>query len=81
VIYTDFFNKFGSNSYSKSTFINQHGEKFIVIKTKTVPQMYLFTGDETDWEVKRLFSSEFDLWDNDEISKLASALKRLSKEK
>lgn len=79
--YSDFYNKFGAKRYFKSHFKNEHGEEYIVIRTKTLPEVYFITGHETDWEVMPLFSNEFNIWSAEEIVKLGQALANLGSKK
>lgn len=58
-------------------FMNQHGEKFVLFKGPT--GTVIFFGDETDWELQRLFDKGFDMWSNEELHLLGTALITLSK--
>lgn len=79
--YSDFYNQVGRKSYFKSHFKNKHGEEYIVIRTKSLPEAYFVTGDETDWEMQPLFHSKFDVWSAEEIVKLGQALSNLGSKK
>lgn len=70
--YTEFYDRF-KGMYTKVRFTNEHGEDFILIKTKPMP-MYFITGAEFDWDVERLFNKSFDIWSDEEIKLLGKAL-------
>ena len=76
--YSDFYNTVGEKSYRKYKFSNEHGEQFIVIKTKSVPEIWFVTGDETDWEMQRLFHPSFDIYSPKELLEISKAIKELS---
>lgn len=69
-----------------ATFKNQHGEKFILHKTEL--GTVRMSGDEIDSMVRdsdkinghiSLFNEHFNVWSDEELVKLGSALQRLGK--
>lgn len=79
--YSDFYNTVTDMGYHKSKFTNKHGEEYVVIRTKSLPQMYFIAGHETDWEMQPLFHPKFDVWSAEEIVKLGQALSNLGGKK
>lgn len=70
--------RWGENLVIKE-FVNQYGEKFEVYVPKGALTVY-FAGDETGWEVENLFSSNFNVWSGEELTKLANAIEEAVKE-
>ncbi len=63
--------------FKQTSFKNEYGEKYIVYSDGYT---IYFTGDETDWQVFNLFTSDFFLWDKSELRKLGEAIVELNKE-
>lgn len=74
--YQDFWKMFDGD-YDKYKFTNKHEEKFILIRTRTKPKIWFIAGDETDWELVRLFNSGFDVFSDEELLSLADGITRI----
>jgi len=55
-------------------FKNEHGEVFYIKRDGVV----VFSSSETGWVTLPLFNVNFDLWSNEELSKLGKALIEIS---
>ncbi len=78
--YSDFYNKY-LKAYTKKTFKNELGERFYIVKTKTVPPVYLVTGDETDWNMQPLSHPKFNIYSDNEVRELGKILQEFNKSK
>ena len=76
--YAEFFNQFGRKAYKQYKFKNKHGEVYHVIKTKSLPAVWFITGDETDWDMLRLFHPDMDIYSKDELWEISNALRMLA---
>ncbi len=79
--YSEFYNKFPKDSYTRKSFKNEHGERFYVIKTKGFLTIYFITGDETDWDMQPLFHAGFSLYSDGEVREIGKILQEFNKSK
>lgn len=60
------------NDIKKSEFFNEYGEKFTIYNLGGLT--IYFEGDETGGEVINLFNENFNIWNKEELKKLAKAI-------
>lgn len=60
-----------------ATFTNRHGERFSISSNGV---FVTFKGDETKWEMVRLFNPEFDIWSARELVLLGKALIKIGED-
>lgn len=65
-----------TTNYYQAEFTNKHGEQFILLKPKSLPTLHI-TGQELNNGVIPLFNKDFDIWTNEELLRLADAIRQV----